>query len=162
MRSTGVRVLVCGALLLPALAFAQYIPAGMQGTWKVHKLLGMQGAPVAVCPGGLPDKTLIGARITLGEHGAATDRTIVQDAQPKMATMNASEFTAKYLGGSGSPASLDLNPNQVQLVTLAAPGMLPFDTVIVKSPSMLVFEHCGFFYDAVRDGSFKGPKLPSR
>ncbi|MGI8771414.1 MAG: hypothetical protein ACR2JE_08245 [Acidobacteriaceae bacterium] len=160
MTSTGVRVLLCAALLsLPALACAQYVPAGMQGTWKVHKLLGMHGAPVAECPGGLPDKTLIGTRITLGEHGAATDRTIVEDAQPKMATMNADDFTAKYLGGSGSPTSLGLNASQVQLITFAAPGVLPFDTVMVQSPSMLIFGHCGFFYDAVRDGSFKAPKL---
>jgi hypothetical protein len=162
MTSTGVRVLLYGALLsLPTLAFAQYIPAGMQGTWKVYKLLGLQGTPVAECPGGLPDKTLIGTRITLGEHGAATSRTIVQDAQPTTATMSAYDFTAKYLGGSGSLESLGLNMNQVQLVTLAASGMLPFDLVMMKSPSTLIFEHCGFFYEAVRDGSSRAPKLLS-
>ncbi len=161
MTSTALRVLVCGALLSwPGFVSAQYIPAGMQGSWKVRKLLGMQGPPVDQCPGGLPDKTLIGTLITLGEHGAATDRTSVADAQPKMATMSAYDFTAKYLGASGSPSSLGLNVNQVQFVTLGAPGSLPFDMVLVKSPSMLIFGHCGFFYDAVRDGTFKAPKLP--
>lgn len=165
--------LLCSGLLSFSLpSFAQYIPAGMQGTWKVHKILethsgaakgSTMGSDSSSCAGALPDKRLIGRNITLGEHGAAMEGVSVQDAQPTMSTMGASDFTAKYLGGSGSLKDLDMtNMSKLQLVTFGAAGALPFDTVVVKSPSTLIFERCGVFFDAVRNGSFKAPKLPEQ
>jgi hypothetical protein len=180
MRATARRVLLrlgpgllCWALISFSFpSFAQYIPAGMQGTWKVHKILATHtgsahtSAMVAAagsCVGALPDRRLIGKNITLGEHGAAMEGASVQDAQPTMSTMSAADFTAKYLGGGGSLKDLDMaNVSKVQMVTFGAPGTLPFDTVLVKSPSTLIFERCGVFYDAVRNGSFKAPKLPEQ
>jgi hypothetical protein len=142
---------------LPALA--QYVPAGMEGTWRLHKLLYAQGSNKA-CSGDVLLDSDRGHDIGLGEHSAAWRGKTFDDIQPQIQTQSAADFASKYLDGGQGLHALGLDAAQVEVLTVKAPHDLPFDTVIAKTPSTLIFGRCGIFYDAVRHGAFKAPKLP--
>jgi hypothetical protein len=52
--------------------------------------------------------------------------------------------------------------SKVEVITLSAPGTLPFDTVVLLDPSRLYFERCGIFMEAVHDSGFVAPPLPNQ
>jgi hypothetical protein len=157
--TAAVAVAFAGAAL-PALA--QYVPAGMEGTWRVHKLLraGSGAQPGAPCTGTVLIEADRGQDISLGEHSVVWRGKTFDEVKPQMQTISAGDFASEYLNGGQGLHDLGLNAAQVELLKLGNSQGLPFDTVIAKTPSTLIFGRCGVFYDAVRHGDFKAPRLP--
>lgn len=160
--------LICATVMVaiaPA-ALAQSFPAGVQGTWKITRQLHLKkasrGAATDPCPGrplGL-DPAAKGSRVVLGDRVASWGSTSAQDPDPRVTSMEPADFAGQYLHG-GKIEALGLSPSaKVEVIRLNAPGTLPFDTIVVKGPSTLLFEQCGLFTEAIHAGGFVAPALP--
>ncbi len=145
--------------------YAQSFPAGVQGTWKIVKKLEVPPSTVD-CLGGLPNAQN-GSTVAIGEHSLLLNGQGTNDAQPNVRTVTAAEFVQQHLSGSeASFKRFGLRTSNLEVITPGSPASntnsAPFEMVIVKSPSTLLFEKCGQYFEAAHAGGFKAPKLPER
>jgi hypothetical protein len=70
------------------------------------------------------------------------------------------EFSAHHSQAGATLHELELDRgSKIEVIHLGSPGTLPFDTIIVKDPSTLYFEHCGIFMEAIHNSGFVAPRL---
>ena len=165
-RAPSLLRLVCATAVVAIApsAFAQSLPAGMQGYWKITKQIHSttHGAAVGSCAGealGLTPSAK-GSRVLLSDQMATWGASSAQNPDPKVVMMEPAEFAAQYLQITPMKA-LGLSPAaKIEVIRLGSPGNLPFDTIVVKSPSTVLFEKCGRFTEAVHSSGFVAPALP--
>ncbi len=160
--------LLIGVFAVSAPVHAQSFPAGVQGTWKITKMLkpkqgvGMSCANGAAYISPINQDAILQKYVTLDDRTATLEGAATQNESPQSSTMDLSEFAARFLAPGVSTKFLHLQSSKIQLINLGTPASFPFSTIIVQSPSTLIFEGCGFFYEATHNTGFKAPKLPDQ
>ena len=145
---------------------AQSFPAGVQGTWKITKLLVPEHGRGGACSEGTASVSALNRDQIVHKYVILRDGTaMLEGHQPQavatsLQSMDAPAFAAHYLLPAASAKELHLAPGKVQVIDLGAPRSFPFSTLIVQSPSTLIFGACGYFYQAIHDNGFQAPKLP--
>lgn len=146
------------ACSLTSAGFAQYVPARMQGEWKIRKLLEPEGGRGISCgigagPDPMSSKDFIDKTVTLEEHSGVLQDQPAENLSPSLSTLDIIDFTAKYIPGQSARSYLGIRADKVEVLTTGTAGYFPFNAVIVKDPTTLLFERCGFFYEATHSGN---------
>ncbi len=157
------RGLLSIVLLVAAPALAQTMPAGTGGYWKLAKTLPEHPAATAASCAASPaffGKPAKGSRVLMSDRNIVWNDASATDPQPMVRTLSPDQFNEKYGGAGATADKLGLRSDAIEVIQLGAPGTLPFDTIVVKDPSTLLFERCGSFMEAVHSGGFVAPPLP--
>jgi hypothetical protein len=153
------------ALCVVTPAMAQNLPAGLGGYWKITKMIPKKPRTVSGCmanpsffgKAARNSMVLISDRNIVWGSASATDPgTTVRMVPPE-------QFQADHSGAGVTLHDLELdNGSQIQVIHLATPGSLPFDTIVMLDPSTVYFERCGIFMQAIHSSGFVAPPLPNQ
>jgi hypothetical protein len=80
----------------------------------------------------------------------------------RVRSVDLGEFNTKYAQAGATANELGLRSQKVEVIEVSAHDTLPFDTIVVRDPSTLLFERCGLFMEAVHDSGFVTPPLPNQ
>ena len=130
-------------------AFAQYVPAGLQGTWKVKKNL--SGKSVG-CFDPMHTKMLVGAKLSLGEHELVWMGLHNINPSPKIEEISSYAFSAKY---GLAPHDLGLPAtDKISVLQVNPSEGIPINAVIALGPSTILIDACNIWLEAQHDGPF--------
>jgi hypothetical protein len=161
-------MLICktlGAAALMAVvpaAMAQNLPAGVDGYWKMTKMLPKKPMATPGCTANPAffSKMARGSRVLMSDRNIVWGGASATDPGAQVSMVDPSEFSAKHSQAGATLRDLALDRgSKIEVIHLGSPGTLPFDTIIVKDPSTLYFEHCGIFMEAVHNSGFVAPRL---
>ena len=131
-------------------AFAQYVPAGLQGTWKVKKNL--SGKSVG-CFDPMHTKMLMGAKLSLNERELVWMGLHNTNPNPKIEEISSYAFSAKY---GLNPHDLGLPATERISVLQVNPSEgIPINAVIALGPSTILIDACNIWLEAQHDGGFQ-------
>jgi hypothetical protein len=163
--------LCCTLLLTMApLAWAQNpagssLPAGLAGSWKITRMLPRKPAAAsAACTpsNAFFNKHARGTRVQMSDNSIAWGPESTKDPDLRVHSVDLSEFNTKYAQAGATADALGLRSQQVEVIEVGAHDSLPFDTIVVRDPSTLLFGRCGLFMEAVHDSGFVAPPLPNQ
>ncbi len=146
-------------------AMAQSLPAGVDGYWKITKMLPKKPMATPGCTANPAffSKMARGSRVLMSDRNIVWGGASATDPGAQVSMVDPAEFSAKHSQAGASLRDLDLDRgSKVEVIHLGASGTLPFDTIIVKDPSTLYFTHCGIFMEAVHNSGFVAPPLPNQ
>lgn len=156
------RIMLAIVCIAASAAECQTLPAGTGGYWKLTRLFPEHHARVAGPCSANPaffSKGGRGTRVLMSDRNIVWGDASATDPQAAVRTLPPAEFDEKYGTAGVSAHALGLSSDAVEVIQLGAPGTLPFDTIVVKDPSTLLFERCGFFMEAAHAGGFVAPPL---
>lgn len=131
-------------------AFAQYVPAGLQGTWKVKKNL--SGKSVG-CFDPMHTKMLIGAKLSLGEHELVWMGLHNINPSPKIEEISSYAFSSKY---GLAPHDLGLPAtDKISILQVNPSEGIPINAVIALGPSTILIDACNIWLEAQHDGGYQ-------
>ncbi len=131
-------------------AFAQYVPAGLQGTWKVKKNL--SGKSVG-CFDPMHTKMLMGAKLSLGEHELVWMGLHNINPSPKIEEVSSYAFSAKY---GLAPHDLGLPAtDKISILQVNPSEGIPINAVIALGPSTILIDACNIWLEAQHDGGYQ-------
>jgi hypothetical protein len=163
-------LLLCKTLGLTAMiaiapiALAQNLPAGVGGYWKITKMYPKKpiAAPGCTANPAFFSKMARGSRVLMSDRNIVWGGASATDPGARVSMVDPGEFSARHSESGVTMHELSLDRgSKVEVITLSAPGTLPFDTVVLLDPSRLYFERCGIFMEAVHDSGFVAPPLPN-
>jgi hypothetical protein len=150
--------------IAPAALVAQSLPAGVGGYWKITK---MYPKKPSATPGACVASPAFFSKMAKGSRVLVSDRNVVwggasaTDPAAHVNMVESADFAARYAQSGATLDELVLRSAKIEVIELAAPGNLPFDTIVVKDPSTVYFERCGLFMEAVHSSGFVAPPLPN-
>ena len=164
---------LCCTLLLTVASLAsaqnppegQRLPAGLAGSWKITRMLPKKPAPAsAACTPSTAffNKHARGTRVEMSDTSIVWGAESARNPDLRVRNVEISDFNAKYAQAGVTANALGLGGDQVEVIEVGAHDTLPFDTIVVRDPSTLLFEHCGLFMEAVHDSGFVAPPLPNQ
>jgi hypothetical protein len=156
--------LTCATLTMAPVAFAENLPAGLSGSWKLTRMLPKKPAPAsAACTpsAAFYNKRARGTRVQMDDHKIAWGPESAKDPDLRIRSVGLSDFNAKYADAGVTANALGLRSQQLEVIDVGAHDTLPFDTIVVRDPSTLLFGRCGLFMEAVHDSGFVAPQLPT-
>lgn len=131
-------------------AFAQYVPAGLQGTWKVKKNL--SGKSVG-CFDPTHTKMLMGAKLSLGEHELVWMGLHNVNPSPRIEEVSSYAFSAKY---GLTPHDLGLPATaKISILQVNPSEGIPINAVIALGPSTILIDACNIWLEAQHDGGYQ-------
>jgi hypothetical protein len=143
-------------------ALAQNLPAGVGGYWKITKMYPKKPSATSGCSANPAffSKRARGTRILMSDRNIVWGGASATDPASSVSMVDPSEFSAHHSQAGATLHELSLDRgSKVEVIHLASPGTLPFDTIVVLDPSTLYFERCGIFMEAVHDSGFVAPPL---
>jgi hypothetical protein len=146
-------------------AMAQNLPAGVDGYWKITKMLPKKPMATPGCTANPAffSKMARGSRVLMSDRNIVWGGTSATDPGAQVSMVDPAEFSAQHSQAGASLRDLEMDRgSKIEVIHLGSPGTLPFDTVIVKDPSTLYFTHCGIFMEAVHNSGFVAPPLPNQ
>lgn len=143
----------------------QGLPAGLAGSWKLTRML--PAKPLTASAACTPstaffNKHARGTRVEMSDNRIAWGPESAKDPDLRVRSVDLSEFNTKYAQAGATANALGLRSQQVEVIEVGAHDTLPFDTIVVRDPSTLLFERCGLFMEAVHDSGFVAPPLPNQ
>jgi len=157
-----------GAAALMAMApaaLAQNLPAGVAGYWKITKMLPKKPVATSGCTANPAffSKMARGTRVLMSDRNIVWGTASATDPGARVTMVDPADFSAQHLQSGVTMHELELDRgSKVEVLHLASPGTLPFDTIVILDPSTVYFERCGIFMEAVHDSGFVAPPLPNR
>jgi hypothetical protein len=152
-------------IAIAPIALAQNLPAGVGGYWKITKMYPKKplAAPGCTANPGFFSKMSRGSRVLMSDRNIVWGGASATDPGARVSMVDPGEFSAHHSESGVTMHELSLDRgSKVEVITLSAPGTLPFDTVVLLDPSRLYFERCGIFMEAVHDSGFVAPPLPNQ
>ena len=146
------------------ITLAQNLPAGVGGYWKITKMYPKKpiAAPGCTANPAFFSKMARGSRVLMSDRNIVWGGASATDPGARVSMVDPGEFSAHHSESGVTMHELSLDRgSKVEVITLSAPGTLPFDTVVLLDPSRLYFERCGIFMEAVHDSGFVAPPLPN-
>ena len=146
-------------------AMAQNLPAGVDGYWKITKMLPKKPMATPGCTANPAffSKMARGSRVLMSDRNIVWGGASATDPGAQVSMVDPAEFSAQHSQAGASLRDLELDRgSKVEVIHLGSPGTLPFDTIIVKDPSTLYFTRCGIFMEAVHNSGFIAPPLPNQ
>lgn len=164
---------LCSALVLTTLPFAwaqnppsrQSLPAGLAGSWKLTRMIPSKPAPAsAACAPSTAffNKRARGTRVQISDNGIAWGPESAKNPQLRVRSIDLTDFNTNYAQAGATANALGLHSQPVEIIEVGAHDHLPFDSIVVRDPSTLLFGRCGVFMEAVHDSGFVAPPLPSQ
>jgi hypothetical protein len=150
-------------IAIAPIALAQNLPAGVGGYWKITKMYPKKPIAAAGCTANPAffSKMARGSRVLMSDRNIVWGGASATDPGARVSMVDPGEFSAHHSESGVTMHELSLDRgSKVEVITLSAPGTLPFDTVVLLDPSRLYFERCGIFMEAVHDSGFVAPPLP--
>ncbi|HEY3989365.1 MAG TPA: hypothetical protein VGM02_08720 [Acidobacteriaceae bacterium] len=144
--------------------WAQNLPAGVGGYWKITRMLPKKPMATPDCTANPAffSKMARGSRVLMSDRNIVWGGASATDPAARVSTVDPGDFSAHHAQAGATLHDLELDrSSKIEVIHLGSPGNLPFDTIIVKDPSTLYFEHCGIFMEAVHDSGFVAPPLPN-
>ena len=151
-------------IAIAPIALAQNLPAGVGGYWKITKMYPKKpiAAPGCTANPEFFSKMARGSRVLMSDRNIVWGGASATDPGARVSMVDPGEFSAHHSESGVTMHELSLDRgSKVEVITLSAPGTLPFDTVVLLDPSRLYFERCGIFMEAVHDSGFVAPPLPN-
>lgn len=151
-------------IAIAPVALAQNLPAGVGGYWKITKMYPKKpiAAPGCTANPAFFSKMARGSRVLMSDRNIVWGGASATDPGARVSMVDPGEFSAHHSESGVTMHELSLDRgSKVEVITLSAPGTLPFDTVVLLDPSRLYFERCGIFMEAVHDSGFVAPPLPN-
>ena len=151
-------------IAIAPIALAQNLPAGVGGYWKITKMYPKKpiAAPGCTANPEFFSKMARGSRVLMSDRNIVWGGASATDPGARVSMVDPGEFSARHSESGVTMHELSLDRgSKVEVITLSAPGTLPFDTVVLLDPSRLYFERCGIFMEAVHDSGFVAPPLPN-
>jgi hypothetical protein len=151
-------------IAIAPIALAQNLPAGVGGYWKIMKMYPKKpiAAPGCTANPAFFSKMARGSRVLMSDRNIVWGGASATDPGARVSMVDPGEFSAHHSESGVTMHELSLDRgSKVEVITLSAPGTLPFDTVVLLDPSRLYFERCGIFMEAVHDSGFVAPPLPN-
>jgi hypothetical protein len=151
-------------IAIAPIALAQNLPAGVGGYWKITKMYPKKpiAAPGCTANPAFFSKMARGSRVLMSDRNIVWGGASATDPGARVSMVDPGEFSAHHSESGVTMHELSLDRgSKVEVITLSAPGTLPFDTVVLLDPSRLYFERCGIFMEAVHDSGFVAPPLPN-
>jgi hypothetical protein len=151
-------------IAIAPIALAQNLPAGVGGYWKITKMYPKKpiAAPGCTANPAFFSKMARGSRVLMSDRNIVWGGASATDPGARVSMVDPGEFSARHSESGVTMHELSLDRgSKVEVITLSAPGTLPFDTVVLLDPSRLYFERCGIFMEAVHDSGFVAPPLPN-
>jgi hypothetical protein len=154
-----------GAAALMAMApatLAQNLPAGVGGYWKITKMHPKKPKATADCTANPAffSKMARGSRVLMSDRNIVWGAVSATDPGARVTMIDPADFSAQHLQSGVTMHELELDRgSKVEVLHLASPGTLPFDTIVILDPSTVYFERCGIFMEAVHDSGFVAPPL---
>ena len=152
-------------IAIAPIALAQNLPAGVGGYWKITKMYPKKpiAAPGCTANPAFFSKMARGSRVLMSDRNIVWGGASATDPGARVSMVDPGEFSAHHSESGVTMHELSLDRgSKVEVITLSAPGTLPFDTVVLLDPSRLYFERCGIFMEAVHDSGFVAPPLPNQ
>ena len=152
-------------IAIAPIALAQNLPAGVGGYWKITKMYPKKpiAAPGCTANPEFFSKMARGSRVLMSDRNIVWGGASATDPGARVSMVDPGEFSAHHSESGVTMHELSLDRgSKVEVITLSAPGTLPFDTVVLLDPSRLYFERCGIFMEAVHDSGFVAPPLPNQ
>jgi hypothetical protein len=152
-------------IAIAPIALAQNLPAGVGGYWKITKMYPKKpiAAPGCTANPAFFSKMSRGSRVLMSDRNIVWGGASATDPGARVSMVDPGEFSAHHSESGVTMHELSLDRgSKVEVITLSAPGTLPFDTVVLLDPSRLYFERCGIFMEAVHDSGFVAPPLPNQ
>ncbi|HZD45897.1 MAG TPA: hypothetical protein VE109_07425 [Acidobacteriaceae bacterium] len=152
-------------IAIAPIALAQNLPAGVGGYWKITKMYPKKPVATPGCTANPAffSKMARGSRVLMSDRNIVWGGTSATDPAARVSMVDPEEFSAHHSQAGATMHELSLDRgSKVEVITLGAPGTLPFDTVVLLDPSRLYFERCGIFMEAVHDSGFVAPPLPNQ
>jgi hypothetical protein len=152
-------------IAIAPIALAQNLPAGVGGYWKITKMYPKKpiAAPGCTANPAFFSKMARGSRVLMSDRNIVWGGASATDPGARVSMVDPGEFSAHHSESGVTMHELSLDRgSKVEVLTLSAPGTLPFDTVVLLDPSRLYFERCGIFMEAVHDSGFVAPPLPNQ
>jgi hypothetical protein len=149
-------------IAIAPIALAQNLPAGVGGYWKITKMYPKKpiAAPGCTANPAFFSKMARGSRVLMSDRNIVWGGASATDPGARVSMVDPGEFSAHHSESGVTMHELSLDRgSKVEVITLSAPGTLPFDTVVLLDPSRLYFERCGIFMEAVHDSGFVAPPL---
>jgi hypothetical protein len=164
---------LCCTLLLTMVPFTwaqdtpsgQSLPAGIAGSWKLTRMLPKKPAATsAACTPSAAffNKHARGTRVEMSDNSIAWGPESAKNPELRVRSVDLGEFNTKYAQAGATANELGLRSQKVEVIEVSAHDTLPFDTIVVRDPSTLLFERCGLFMEAVHDSGFVTPPLPNQ
>ena len=153
-------------IAIAPIALAQNLPAGVGGYWKITKMHPKKPVATSACSANPAffSKTARGSRVLMSDRNIVWSGASATDPGARVSMVDPGRVqcaSLRRLGVTMHELGLDRG-SKVEVITLSAPGTLPFDTVVLLDPSRLYFERCGIFMEAVHDSGFIAPPLPNQ
>jgi hypothetical protein len=151
-------------IAIAPIALAQDLPAGVGGYWKITKMYPKKPRATPDCTANPAffSKMSRGSRVLMSDRNIVWGGASATDPAARVSMVDPAEFSAHHSESGVTMHELSLDRgSKVEVITLGAPGTLPFDTVVLLDPSRLYFERCGIFMEAVHDSGFVAPPLPN-
>ena len=151
-------------IAIAPIALAQNLPAGVGGYWKITKMYPKKpiAAPGCTANPAFFSKMARGSRVLMSDRNIVWGGASATDPGARVSMVDPGEFSARHSESGVTMHELSLDRgSKVEVITLSAPGTLPFVTVVLLDPSRLYFERCGIFMEAVHDSGFVAPPLPN-
>lgn len=152
-------------IAIAPIALAQNLPAGVGGYWKITKMYPKKprATPDCTASPAFFSKMARGSRVLMSDRNIVWGGASATDPGARVSMVDPGEFSAHHSESGVTMHELSLDRgSKVEVITLSAPGTLPFDTVVLLDPSRLYFERCGIFMEAVHDSGFVAPPLPNQ
>ena len=152
-------------IAIAPIALAQNLPAGVGGYWKITKMYPKKpiAAPGCTANPEFFSKMARGSRVLMSDRNIVWGGASATDPGARVSMVDPGEFSARHSESGVTMHELSLDRgSKVEVITLSAPGTLPFVTVVLLDPSRLYFERCGIFMEAVHDSGFVAPPLPNQ
>jgi hypothetical protein len=146
-------------------AMAQNLPAGVDGYWKITKMLPKKPMATPGCTANPAffSKMARGSRVLMSDRNIVWGGASATDPAAQVSMVGPAEFSAQHSQAGATLHDLELDRgSKIEVIHLGSPGTLPFDTIVVKDPSTLYFEHCGIFMEAMHNSGFVAPPLPNQ
>jgi hypothetical protein len=164
LRMVGAASLLASALLAQT-ARAQTLPAGVGGYWKITKMYPKKPAATPGCTANPAffSKFARGSRVLMSDRNIVWGTASATDPGAAVSMTDPADFSTGHSAAGATLHELALDHgSKIEVIHLGSPGTLPFDTIVVKDPSVLLFERCGLFMEAVHDSGFVAPPLPNQ
>ena len=129
--------------LTAAPAFAQYVPAGLQGNWKVKRNLTEKSLG---CFDPAHAKALIGAELRIGDHEIVWQGLHSKDLDPKVTEISAYNFQARY---GKTPQELGITGDKISITLVNPSEGIPINALTARGPALLLIDACNIWLEAV-------------
>ena len=136
-------------------ASAQYVPTAMQDHWTVTKDLVEKSQG---CYDPEHRKSLIGIKLSLGDHLMTWNGLVSMDLQPREQDLSVFIFQARF---GLKPRDLGLAGGTVPIVYVVPSVGIPVNALVTRDKATLLIDVCNIWLEATRDTSTTPPATGS-